>query len=404
MDKHQKRNSLGQAIYWFSFTMVCLKYIFDSSSVLIIPDFADNLLILLALAGLFSKILIQTYTFKGLAVTFLLISLVSFVCIRGSNNTFLITFLCVMGLQNVDLKKIIKFSAYLKIIVIVVHLIWYIIVYNTNPGAIQFVYRDGVQRHYFFMGHANGFTFLLTSTMLELIYVYYHKVHFGHILLMWVTSFVFYRFTDSNSGVILSTLVGVLTLLEKHGKRTFAYFIGPLTKYAHGVFSVLFPFLVVIYTRLSGSALMVWEIVNKFFSGRLIYGAYAYDTYGFTILGRTINFPSKIYWRGNWFDNMVYFDNYYVGQFVLFGIILLVLVSLGFAIYSPKMDNAEKIVALFFIFYGIMELYVVNVFFCSSLLLIGKYYYLGLEPQPQKSPKTILEPSANAPPLPLWKQ
>lgn len=391
----QQKHRVGEVIYLVTFFLLCVKYALEASLLISIPDMLDNILSIVILVGFALKFLLQIGYTRHLIPILLVIALVIYSCLRASNFTFLYTFLAAFSLQNISLRKVLSLSCTIKLVTIIFHVLYYVFTYFTNPSVINYVYRGGVQRHYFFLSHANVFTAMLTWALLELLFLHYHKIKWFHLAAAWLISLVFYRFTDSNTGMLILSISLLLIIWDKRSAHSLDIVLTPLAKYGHFAFSLLFPLLIAVYTRLGGAAKQLWDALNRFFSGRLLYGAFAYDVYGFTLFGRAVQFPSKSYWRGLWFDNIL-FDNYYIGQFLLYGIDLLIIVSLALFLFAGRMKNIEKIMLLIFILYGVMENIVTNVTICFALLLIGKYMY-SPSPEAQTHP---LEGAAT----PLWKQ
>ena len=213
--------------------------------------------------------------------------------------------------------------------------------------------------------------------MLEYIYIHYKKIRPVHLLLLWFVEIISYQFTDSNSGVIVLSLSVLSVLCERYYKNFFASLSAKIIKYGHILFSLIFLELIIIYPSLSGAAKTAWETINTFFNGRLLYGAYTYDTHGLTFLGRFINFPDKVYWNGHWMDlvSVIVFDNYYLGQLVLFGTVSLIMISLALFIVEKDLESRDRIILISYIFYGIMEAYVITLVYCFALMVVGKYLH-----------------------------
>jgi hypothetical protein len=374
MKAKAEKKQLQEKVFITAYVIFIIKNILDSSSLVHRPEIVDSLLIMMFLVCIGYKLLTQNYSRRS----FLLIIIIGILCLYSSliikYFSLLCSFLCICAMQDVDINKILKVSARSKVIILSIHVIAYIAVYLYKPEVIQFVYRDGVKRHYFFLGHANMFTAYLAWTCLEIIYIHYKQIKKLQLLLIWVINIVFYQFTHSNTGTIVLTVVILVILIERKDWRFIDKGLSFLSKYGFGICSILFPAIAVIYARLNGTLLMIWNWLNQGLTGRLLYGAVAYDVYGFTIFGRTISFPEKIYWSGKWIDNVV-FDNSYIWMFIIFGIVNLLILSVAFFLLERKTNNMEKILIIAFTFYGIMEAYVVNVIICFPLLFIGKYIY-----------------------------
>jgi len=175
--------------------------------------------------------------------------------------------------------------------------------------------------------------------------------------------------------LIVTTVIGI----DKIGKKIFNKIINLLAKYSYLFFSLLFAFLTVIYTQLSGTARHIWEVFDKFMTGRMWPGAFTYEKYGFTLFGRKLKPAGVFYWQGGWRDAFLPFDNYYLGNLYNYGIIHLVVIALTMIILCGKMESRDKIMVIAFSFYGIMQKDIVIVAVCFVLFIIGKYLYPARE-------------------------
>jgi hypothetical protein len=240
------------------------------------------------------------------------------------------------------------------------------------------VYRGGtstVPRHYFLMGHANTFSGFLIWASFEYIFINYKKLSVFNMAVIWLVNITFYSFTYTNTGLIVLTIVSVLIVIDKLGKGLFDKLFTFLARYVYIFCAVFFPFLAVIYTELDGTLKEMWHIVDNYLTGRIWYGAYVYDEYGYTILGVRDMSPRVVLWQGRWFRTMTIFDNYYLGNFLSYGLINTAITIIALFAFGGKMENKEKIFITIFAFYGIMSSNATNLVSCFALFIIGKYLY-----------------------------
>jgi len=189
---------------------------------------------------------------------------------------------------------------------------------------------------------------------------------------------------------MLLGVVTVLIALDKLGKGVFDGLITITAKYGYIVFAALCVFLTTVYTRLDGTPRKMWDALDGFLTGRLWYGAYAYDFFGPTFFGRTLSgIPEKIFWQNRWQDAFYTFDSYYLGNLYIYGIINLVLTGIALVAFCRKMDTREKIIIIAFSVYAIMEAYVTNVVVCSALFIIGKYIYSGVRTRTSETQEVL---------------
>lgn len=336
-----------------------------------------NLLFLFLLA--YKIIFLQTYNKKNLFVigVFLVILAISYSYTKY--ETLIYTAAAMIAMQNVDLKKVLSYTYKFRAVFIGIHTIAYAIVYKVNPSMIDFDYRFGDTtsrpRHNFLLGHANIVAMLISWTVLEYMYVNYEKLNKKKIFVLWLVNFIYYQFTNSNSSMIVVTVVSILIILSKENKKVIDKIISGMSKYFFAFCSVVFPMLCVVYTSLSGPLLEAWNNLSYFFSGRLLYGACAYNISGISWIGKRITYINqKTYWHGNWFDGMV-FDNTYILFFVSYGYIALLFLALLFIKSDKCTSKEDKIMLIVCAVYTMMENYVLNSIFCFAIVILGKVYF-----------------------------
>jgi len=337
----------------------------------------DPLLLVSFFVLLMMKILLQRYTPIRFAFIIIIGAILGYSCLISVNYFVLISFMFIIAMQDIDIEKILKFCFAVNALNISVHVIVYIFTYLTNPAVIRFVRRrgDGAPRHYFFMGHANMFTAFLLWACLNFIFLNYKKLKTFHMAFIWLINIIFYAFTDTNTGIIVLAAVTVLILADKKGRGLFDRPIKFLAKYTYAFCAVFFPFMATVYLHLGGALKELWHNFDNFLTGRIWFGVYAYYQHGPTFLGRPDMAPEKIFWNGRWFNTSTVFDNYYIGNFVSYGIINSIITALVLIIFCEKMENREKIMITAFAFYGVMESHVTNVAICFALFIIGRYIY-----------------------------
>lgn len=379
MDKERKKNR--QSLFEAALILYAIKDILESTSLFRRPEWLDSMFVLVFVVLIVWKLALQTYTFTRLIIMGVLGAMCAYTCINGNYFYIMISFLCIFAMQDVDLEQVIRKVSWVKLVLVGFHVVYYFICFVIAPGKIKYIYRNGVKRHYFFLGHPNTFSMFVLWTTIGFAYGYYKKLNRIQLGGLWFVNFFFYLFTNSNTGIMVSTIVYGLMILDKSGYQLKR--ILKSSKYIFGIFSIVIPVFVASYTRLSGPLLEVYNFLNSFFTGRLLFGSYVYDVYGISWIGKTIYFPEKTYWRGHWFDSMV-FDNAYIWMFVIYGYFYLLLIAAAFFVIEKKTTKVEKILIIGYTFYGIMEAYIISASICMPLLLLGKYMYVMLEEKKEK--------------------
>lgn len=394
--KNKKRENFGELVIIFAALISVFKNITDSSELFGFLDKFNNIILLIFLVCIGYKLLIQEYTFIKLVIIFGIGVICIYSTVVLKYYTFFYTYIFICALQNVDIKKVIKASMYMKLTLLSVHVFLFIAFFYLNPGLIIIFERNGIERYSFFMGHPNTFTAYLAWMLLEMIYIYYEKIKIWTMGIIWLVSIIFYCFTNSNTGTIVLSAVILIIYIEKFNNEKIKKAVRFMAGYGFMIFSLLFAFLSVIYVNLSGSLQSIWENFDSALTGRLMFGAYTYDNYGMTLIGRNITFPSKSFWHEHWID-AVYFDNSYYQFLFQMGGIYIILISIGMIYISKKTSSKENIFIIAGILYGIMEGYIINIFICFPFMFIGVYIFSKVDKSEKIKNKINMEGA-------LWKK
>ena len=370
---------LRELLFYLAFIAFILKYTLDVTALLDRINILNSALVSICIACSVAKILLQRYTLLRLVASIIICIVIGLSCMRSTNYYFLLGFLLVMGMQDISLERVIRFSFIAKIISIGIHILIYIPVYFLNPESISFVFRGGdtmVPRHFFFMGHANTFSAYVIWTCFDYIFLNYKNLNIWRFVIIWVISLVFYSFTYTNTSLIVLTIASVFIALDKWSRINPDKLLTFLAKYIYAFCAVFFPYLVAVYTRLGTMHREMWHNLDDLLTGRLWLGAYAYYRHGMTFFGRPDIRSEIAYWEGRWFDTMTIFDNHYIGNYVSYGIINSILVALVIIVIAGRMEIREKIMIISFSYYCIMDVQAMTVVICSAPFIIGKYLYV----------------------------
>ncbi len=371
---NDNRLSYYEKIYLIGISIITFKITLDSSAIISWSGAIDNLIIAAYLVCMIYKVLHQTYSPYTLVLYALLGVLCLYTCKSADNFYLVFTYFAIICLQNVDIKKVIKTTFTIKVSILVFHVVYFLIMYVVARGSIPYFYRNGVRRVSFYMGHPNTFTAFLCWVCLEYIYLNYKKINWKQLIAVWGVNYIFYMFTNSNTGLITMTMTIFFAILDKAKVKAFNKLLYFMAKYGFAFCSIFFAYIVIFFRSFGQGMMTVYNLLNDFFTGRLLYGVCTYDMYGLSWLGRTIQFPPKQFWNGYWIDKMV-FDNSYIWMLVLYGTVYLFIISALFLYIGKKTTNIEKILIVAYAFYAIMESYAINVVICFPLLFVGKYMH-----------------------------
>lgn len=385
----KQKSTLQQQLYTIAFVDLSIKNILDSSSLFQRPEWMDTLFLLIFFGCMGWKFLLQRYTKPMLAGTVVFGALFAFVSFRMSYFFLLFTFCGVAGLQDVDLKKVLRYTSVTKILMILLHVIPYIVTAIVSPEDIVYVYRNGVQRQFFYIGHPNTFSMYVGWALLEFTYAYYERLNRYHLCFIWFINFVVYQFTDSNTSLIVATLCLISFLLEKKKPQWIAKVYTPIARYGYLVCSIFFSIITIWFTRMPAVLKEMYYVLNDFFTGRLLFGSFTYEQFGIAWLGNpSVALRQKTFFEGYWIDTLVY-DNTYIYLLVKYGALFLPIFSVAIILAEKDKEkdtkrNIEKILVIAYTFFAIMENYSINAVLCFPILFVGERLFIVYEAKRQK--------------------
>ncbi len=369
----ENRIQFYQNLFTAAMVTLAVKNVTDSSIILRKPALLDNALIMLFMALIGIKLMTQRYTWQKFILSVVLVGISTYTCIKCSYFYLIFTSLAICAMQGIDLKKTLKYTSYTKMLLLSIHVMVYVHDLILKPWKVTYSYRTGGDpRMTFYQGHANTFAMYVCWTSLEFLYSHEEKLKWWHIILVWLVNFTFYNFCDSNTSFIVSTLTCLLLIIKKglkdRPREVFENVISFVSKYLYGILSIFFVGIIIGYV--DGLFEDIFNTLDKFFTGRLLYGAVAFDLKGMSWFGKQVWFDDKLYWRGHWIDSMI-FDNCFIWMFISYGVFYLALISIAFIYYNRQLSLVDKIFIFVYTLYTIMEAYVMNAAICFPLLLIG---------------------------------
>ena len=135
--------------------------------------------------------------------------------------------------------------------------------------------------------------------------------------------------------------------------------------------SIICCYVVINYFNFNSNIIEILNKVNDFLTDRLRLSVFGYNSYGYTLFGKFIDFtlPTK------YTINRLVIDCFYIRCLVNYGIIYIIFLSIGFYFYSRN-GNANEIIYLILIsLIAISENYIPHLVFVFPLLFLGKLFY-----------------------------
>lgn len=318
----------------------------------------------LASLALLFKILTDKYTKKEFI--FIIVSIIVGIStfIVTKKPTLLLTVLCLIGMKNVSVDDTFKKMYYVRFFTffLVITLAFIGILDNTKIE----MWRNGGNSIRYSLGYGHPNTLHMTLFILVALYIYnrYDKLKNIEYIVLIALNFFIYYFSVSRTGMILTLLLIVLTIVSKLKFKTIQNII---IKIPVIIFIALL--LISFITGILYEKVDFMDEVNKFFNGRIAYSNYYLETYGFSLFGNNVQN-----------DRNALFDNGYLYMYIQFGIAgFLYLTMLYFKIFKKikkDKDLRKTILTICFLIYIFTESFSPNIFMNIILLFVAETIFL----------------------------
>ena len=197
--------------------------------------------------------------------------------ICGSTQV-LFTAIAICGLKNVDIKRVITISFWVRITAYVLVVVVYLLGF-AEENTVQFV-RNGayVTRHMFCYSHPNLAHFMFATIVVQGLYLYNGKMNILRYLILLLVNYGLYVLTYSRTG-FYSVIIGtVLFALVRYNK------LSALIKWgAKNSFIILFALTLV--TGFLYDDLVILQKIDKVLTGRLYYNNIVLSNYTPNLFG-----------------------------------------------------------------------------------------------------------------------
>lgn len=271
--------------------------------------------------------------------------------------TFLITVLTIIGLKNIDVKKMLK--AILNIRVITFITITTLAILGFIDKGEMIMWRNNVMDIRFSLGylHPNSLHLSLFLIIALFILCYYKKLKPKHYGFMIMANIITYGFSVSRTGLITTFLLIILAFITTLKQEKTNKYIINSCNYVYIILLVLS-----ILTSLLFPYSHIIENLSAILNGRIEYGAKFIQKYGITLFGSNLNN-----------ENMI-IDNSYLYMLIQYGIAGLSYFSFLFWNLIKKIKEnihiEEAIVVIMIFIYMFTESFVANIFMNIILLLV----------------------------------
>ena len=358
-----KKNN-NDILYIIPFSLYCFMSLSGGSRLIELGNSIKIILyaIIILLFGI--KIVISKLSIREICI-YTMIGLVSvYAYIKLETIFFLMNFLAIISLKNVDIRKVVKIDIAIKGIFLITHATLYIIDYFFDYDNIeQFIINDGKRiRHALYFKHPNIVNSMVFWMIMDILYLK-QNIKFKHILISSITIGIMYEITKSRTMLILFIIFLFIYYIGKIIKNKSLYYniINTTRKYIIEFFTILSIAIGVLYKY---NMRFITTFLNALTSGRIYYSYAAINDFGINFLcnAKAVNLEK----------NLLLVDNFYIRCAVLYGLIFVFLIMIMTKLI--KKDNKFILDKIMFIILAISlfsEYFGIIIGNAIPLLLLG---------------------------------
>lgn len=323
----QMEKKWQETLYAIAFTLYAFMSLAGGSTLISVSTNIKFVIYGMICILLFLEFLTQEYTKKELIVNAIIFAVCALIYVKLDTIFFLMNFLFIMSVKNINIKNVVKTDIVVKCIFLVVHIVAYSIGYATNYNGIQELAMsdDGRIRHAFYFIHPNIMSSIVFWLLLDLYYLKKNMKFINKIASL-IIMIVTYYFTRSRTILVLYVVCVVLIGSNSFfkNKKNYSKIISIIYKYIFDFMTVI-SFLIAILYKYNNN--FVRKVLNPITSGR-VYASYeAIKRYGVTFLYNI---------KALDFENNLIIDNFYIRSTVLYGMFFLLML-----IIMPKLRNKD---------------------------------------------------------------
>ena len=321
-----EKSSLKNLLFYFAYSIYLGYNLLDTSFYSKNINVFGNLLIIIVLAMLIFKEVIDFKVNSRDLILFIILAVISglFYIYMGSSYAVLPVF--IYSARNVNTTTIVKISYRISLVLLIFIIVSSYLGWITN----YITYDGGREREYVGFRYSLFGPAILCNIIFLKVYLEKDNIKWRTLMFLIIGNYALYEFTDSRLTFGLGMILLILTILIKMFSK---FKIVLMNKILIG--SYLVSGLLSLYFTIGYNHLSEWHSnINEFLGGRLSLGYSTLKYYGYGIFGK------KITLVGNGLDvdgyitteTYDYVDNLYIQLLLKLGLLFLVIFILGMTI------------------------------------------------------------------------
>ena len=332
-----EKSSLKNLLFYFSYSIYLGYNLLDTSFYSKNINVFGNLLIIIVLAMLIFKEVIDFKVNSRDLMLFIILAIIGglFFNYMGYNYAMLPFF--VYSARNVNTTTIVKISYRISLVLLIFIIVSSYLGWITN----YITYDGGREREYVGFRYSLFGPAILCNIIFLKVYLEKDNIKWRTLMFLIIGNYALYEFTDSRLTFGLGMLLLILTILIKLFSKFKRVLMNKILIGAYVVSGLLSLYFTIGYNHLSE-----WHSnINEFLGGRLSLGYSTLKYYGYGLLGKRITLV------GNGLDvdgyitteTYDYVDNLYIQLLLKLGLLFLVIFILGMTIVMWRVYRLNDI-------------------------------------------------------------
>ena len=332
-----EKSSLKNLLFYFSYSIYLGYNLLDTSFYSKNINVFGNLLIIIVLAMLIFKEVIDFKVNSRDLILFIILAVISglFYIYMGSNYAVLPVF--IYSARNVNTTTIVKISYRISLVLLIFIIVSSYLGWITN----YITYDGGREREYVGFRYSLFGPAILCNIIFLKVYLEKDNIKWRTLMFLIIGNYALYEFTDSRLTFGLGMLLLILTILIKLFSKFKRVLMNKILIGSYVVSGLLSLYFTIGYNHLSE-----WHSnINEFLGGRLSLGYSTLKYYGYGLLGKRITLV------GNGLDvdgyitteTYDYVDNLYIQLLLKLGLLFLVIFILGMTIVMWRVYRLNDI-------------------------------------------------------------
>ena len=338
-------------LFYIGIFMLTIKSILSHSTLLPLPDLADELLSILSCCLLAIPCLFKKYSHKSMIICLIIVLSTLITSLNIGNVSIFIPVLVIIASYREDLYKLIYFVFKIELLLFILHIL-FAIIFSFFGFEILYIKSGGIVTLSLGFSHPNILSLYVLNLISMWVWLNYEFINKKDCIIIGIISLITFLVSKSRTPFICIVLLFGLIFIHKYLKWNKIF---DLTKFVFPICSIVTIVSVLLYPY----NIKIINLINLLFSKRIQLGSKGLLHYGFSLFGQNV-----YYYKGFTFDNI------YNVLFVNYGIIWIVILSCLFYFIVRKGNVKNNIFIKLWCFYGFTEIHGINPFLYFPLFIL----------------------------------